>query len=131
MKQSKRQRQVAEVVKRHFSQVLMHEGRNIYGQVPLVTVTNVYMTPDLGIAKVYLSIFNVENKQEVMLELENEVNLLKRKFASRVGKHLRRVPDIWMFMDDTLDEMYHLSDVFDRLHREKQMGDENSAEPGE
>lgn len=127
MKQTKRQRQVGQIVKRHFSQVLMFEGRNIYGNEALVTVTNVFMTPDMGIAKIYLSIFNVENKQEIMLLLENELQLLKTRLASRVKNHLRRVPDIWVFMDDTLDEMYRLSQVFDKLHEEKQMGDESPA----
>ncbi len=124
MKQTIRQRQVGEIVKRHFSQVLQQEGRLIYGNEALVTVTQVYMSPDLGIAKVYLSIWNVENKQEVVLVLENELLLLRQKLANRLKKHVRRIPELRLYMDDTLDEMYHLTQVFDRLRAENQMGEE-------
>ena len=105
-----------------FSQVLQQEGRPIYGQQALVTVTNVYMSPDLGIAKIYLSIFNVENKQEIVILLEKETKILKQRLSQRLKKHVRRVPEIRLFMDDTLDEMYHLSTVFDKLRADNQMG---------
>ena len=115
---------MGEVVKRHFSQVLMQEGALIYGNQALVTVTSVLMSPDMGIAKVYLSVYNVDSKQEILLELEQEANRLKHQFAKRVRSHMRRVPQLQLYLDDTLDTMYHLNSVFDRLRRENQMGEE-------
>lgn len=123
-----KQRQIAELVKRNFSMVLQQEGSYIYGNEALVTVTNVKMTPDLGLAKIYLSIYNTENKQEVMLELEECMARLKQSLTHRIRKQMRRVPDIAFYMDDTLDEMYRLKDLFDRLHEEKQMGSDSVAE---
>ena len=67
--ETKRQMQAAELVKRNFSLVLQQEGSYIYGVEPLVTVTGVKMSPDLGQAKIYLSVFNTENKQAVFLEM--------------------------------------------------------------
>ena len=121
--ESVRQKQAAEMVKRHFSTLLQQEGSYIYGDQVLVTVTNVKMTPDFGLAKIYLSIYNTENKQEVMLELEENIVRLRQGLAARVRKHIRRIPDIALYIDDTLDEVYRLNEVFDRLEREGQMGD--------
>ena len=122
--ETKRQKQVAEIVKRNFSVVLQQEGAYIYGYEVLVTVTSVKMSPDLNLAKIYLSIYNTENKQEVMLELEENMHRLRQLFTTRIRKHVRRMPDIALYMDDTLDEMYRLNDLFNRLHDENQMGNE-------
>ncbi len=110
-----RQKQVAQMIKMHFSAVLRNNGSYIYGDAPLVTVTQVDMTPDLSLASIYLSIYNTEHKQEVLLELEDSRKLLKKELAQRVRRHLRRCPDIRFFIDDTLDEMEKLDALLDKL----------------
>jgi len=122
--ESKRQLQVAEMVKRHFSIVMMEEGTYIYGSGIMVTVTSVKMTPDLSMAKIYLSVFNTDNKQAVMLQLEDELRRLHQGLAVRLRKHLRRMPEISLFLDDTLDEMYRIDSMFDQLYKDNQMGSE-------
>ncbi|MCB0634417.1 MAG: 30S ribosome-binding factor RbfA [Saprospiraceae bacterium] len=122
--ETKRQRQAAELVKRNFSLVLQQEGSYIYGPEPLVTVTIVKMTPDLGQAKIYLSVFNTENKQAVLLEMEEEIVRLRQSLANRIKRHIRRIPEIAFFADDTLDEMYRVDALFNRLYEEDQMGEE-------
>ena len=102
--------------------VLQNEGTYIYGAEPLVTVTQVKVTPDFSLAKIYLSVYNTENKQAVLLEMEEHTSRLKQSLAGRVRKHMRRVPDIAFYMDETLDEMYRLNELFNRLHDEDQMG---------
>lgn len=111
---SKRQLQVAELVKRNFSMVLQQEGSYIYDDA-LVTVTNVKMSPDLSLAKIYLSVYNTENKQAVLLKLEDQQHRLKQIFSQRIRKHIRRIPELAMYIDETLDEMYRLDALFDRL----------------
>jgi ribosome-binding factor A len=112
--ESKRQLQVAALIKRNFSAVLQQEGNYIY-QDALVTVTNVKVTPDLSLAKIYLSIYNTDNKQAVLLKLEDQHHRLKQIFAQRIRKHIRRIPDFSMYIDETLDEMYRVDALFERL----------------
>lgn len=110
-----RQQQVAEMIKRNFSTMLQQEGRYVYGAEPFVTVTEVQMTPDFSIAKIYLSIYNTENKQEVILMMESEYYRLKQALASRIGKQVRRMPELQFFIDDLLDEMERVDDLFKKL----------------
>ncbi|NRB49576.1 MAG: 30S ribosome-binding factor RbfA [Saprospiraceae bacterium] len=124
--ETKRQRQVAELVKRNFSMVLQQEGSYLYGPEPLVTVTGVKVSPDFGLAKIYLSIYNTENKQAVILQMEEEIVRLRQTLAQRIRKHVRRIPDIAFYIDDTLDEMYRVDALFDRLRKENQMGSEDA-----
>ncbi|MCB9276611.1 MAG: ribosome-binding factor A [Lewinellaceae bacterium] len=129
--ETKRQLQVAELIKRHFSVVLQNEGGYIYGPEPLVTVTQVKMTPDFNLAKIYLSVYNIEHKQGVILELEEHISRLKQALSGRIRKQMRRIPDIAFFLDDTLDEMYRLRALFDRLHDDHQMGDDSTVQEEE
>ena len=119
--QSKRQLQVAEMIKRHFSIVLQQEGSYIYGPEPLVTVTEVHPTPDLSQAKIYLSVWNTDNKQAVILQMEEEHQRLKSALAYRLKRHIRRIPEIAFYIDETLDEMNRVENLFEKLYEEKQM----------
>ena len=122
-KESKRQRQMGATVKLHFSTVLQQQGGNIYGFEVLVTITDVKMTSDLGLAKIYLSIFNTEDKQAVLLLLEDARNDLRQALSQRLKKHARRVPHIDFYIDETIDEMYRVNSLFNRLEDDNQMGE--------
>lgn len=121
--ETKRQKQIAELIRRNFSMVLQSEGNYIYGPEVMVTVTNVKMSPDLSQAKIYLSVYNTENKQAPILELEENLVRLRQSLATRVRRHVRRVPEISVYLDDTLDEMYRLNALFKKLHDDNQMGE--------
>ena len=112
--ETKRQRQVGELIRRHFGTVLFQEGSYIYGNA-LVTVTNVKMSPDLGIAKIYLSIYNTENKQEVMLMMAENIHRLRQALSQRIKKHVRRIPNIAFYMDEMVDEMYRVNAMLENL----------------
>jgi len=56
-----------------------------------------------------------------LLLLEEEHQRLKQAMATRVKRQLRRLPNFGYFLDDTLDEMYKVDALFDRLHAENQM----------
>ena len=113
---SKRQLQVGEMLKRNFSEVLQSEGLYVYGAEPLVTVTNVIVTPDLALAKMYLSVYNVEHKQHVVDQVDGSLHLLKNSLVPRIRKHVRRIPALAVYIDETLDEMYKLNALFDEIN---------------
>ena len=122
--ESKRQKQVTELVRRNFGILLQQEGGLIYGHDVLVTVTSAKMSPDMSIAKIYLSVYNTENKQAVILSMESEQSHLKQMLGTRIRRHIRRIPELAFYEDDTLDEMYRLNSLFTKLKKENQMGTE-------
>lgn len=117
--ESKRQLQVAETIKRNFSTVLQQEGSYIY-EGAFVTVTSVRMTPDLALAKIYLSIYNTDDKDSVLYMIDQSLHTLKQSLVSRIRKQVRRIPEIAVYMDDTLDEMYKLNALFKDIKSEEQ-----------
>ena len=118
MATSIRQEQVAELVRRNMGTVLQNEGSYIYGVTPFVTVTEVQVTSDLGIARIYLSVWNTEDKQAVILKLEEEYARVRQALGYRLKSQLRRIPELQFYLDDTLDEMYRLREVFDGLKKD-------------
>ena len=111
---TKRQLQVGELIKRNFSTVLLNEGRYIYGDI-LVSVSNVIVSPDLAQAKIYLSIFGSDDKDQVIEDVRKKTHRLKQSLVYRIKKHVRRIPTIAFYLDDTLDEMYKVESLFDKI----------------
>lgn len=128
--ESKRQKQVAELVKRNFSMVMQEEAPNICGHSVFITVTNVRMSPDMGLARIYLSVFNTDNKQEPLLMLNEELPTLRSKLGQRIKKQVRVIPEIALYDDDTVDEMYRIDEMMKKLEDEGQFGnpDEETVE---
>jgi ribosome-binding factor A len=122
--ESKRNKQLNEMVKRHFSLFLQEEGRYIYSNRVLVSVTEVKMTSDFMMARVYLSVFNTENKQEPILALRENYQRVRQVMGNRLKSHMRRIPEFSFFIDETLDEMYKVDALFERLYADEQMGKE-------
>ena len=118
--ESIRQKQIGELVRRHFSHILTQEGAYIYGRDKLVTVTQVKMTPDLLLAKIYLSIYGVEAKYEVIEELTAQLHRLRQLLSAKIGKQMRRMPEIELYLDDTVDEMYRVDALLNRVQEEDQ-----------
>jgi len=119
LEQTKKQRQVGALIQREFSTVLQSEGAFLYGANPLVTVTNVRMSSDLGIAYIYVSVFNAPYKQEIVKELWDNLAFLRGQLGKRIRKQVRRIPMLKFYIDDTLDEAEHIDDLFTNLYAEK------------
>ncbi|MFP4557244.1 MAG: 30S ribosome-binding factor RbfA [Bacteroidales bacterium] len=80
----------------------------------MITVTNVRVTPDLSIAKVYLSIFPPENKEETLTLVKQQTKTIRHELAQRVRKQMRIVPELAFYIDDSLDYIENI----DRLLKE-------------
>ena len=115
MKQTIKQKQIAALIQKEFSTVLLVEGNLIYGDA-LVTVTRVRMSADMGIAYIYLSVYNTLYKQEIIKEIWENLTRLRGELGKRIRKQVRRIPMLKFFIDDTLDEVEHLDLLFDAIN---------------
>lgn len=69
----------------------------------MVTVTKVYVTPDLGLARIYLSLFAVKDKAELMKTITGHTTEIRGKLGKRIRHQLRVVPGLRFYEDDSLD----------------------------
>jgi ribosome-binding factor A len=124
---SRRQLKIASLIKEEFTGILSRQGKSIYGKA-FVTVTNVTVTSDLTLARFYLSIFNAENPDEVIHSFREHKAEIKRQLGDKLRHHLRRIPEIEFFRDETLDNAYRIEEVFKKIKDEKAAFEKEQAE---
>jgi ribosome-binding factor A len=83
----------------------------------LVSIASVKVTPDLLEARVYLSLFQSSDKEAVLKRIEEAAHEIKRELASQVKHQLRRMPEIKYFIDDTLEQVFKLEKLFEKIHQ--------------
>ena len=108
--ESTRQKKIGKLLQRDLSEMFMREARE-YTLGAMVSVTVVRVTADLSIARVYLSIFPPNKKDEVFNNITENTSKLRYFLGQRVGKQLRVIPELQFFVDDSLDYI----DNIDRL----------------
>lgn len=69
----------------------------------LITVTKVNVSPDMSIARVYLSLFGPGEKSEIFKSINKQKKEIRHQLAIRVKGQLRIIPDLDFIMDDSLD----------------------------
>ena len=96
-----RQNKVNKLLLKELSELFRSESRNLFGGA-FITVTVVRVSPDLGLAKVYLSIMG-KNGKEVMKVVEEKNKDIRRRVGNALGKQLRVIPELHFYIDDSLD----------------------------
>ena len=68
-----------------------------------ITVTLVRMSPDLGVAKVFLSFMAVNDLEVALRKVKKEATWIRKTLAGVIGKQVRRIPELQFYIDDSLD----------------------------
>ncbi len=102
MEETNRQRKIAGVLQKDLVDVLQKAAQDGMKGV-IISVSKVHVTSDLGVAKVYLSIFPSENRDEIIKGVQSNTPLIRHEMAKRTKNQLRRMPELLFFGDDTLD----------------------------
>lgn len=100
--ETNRQKKIAGVLQKDLVDVLQSAARDGMQGV-LISVTKVSVTTDLSQAKVYLSVFPNEKRDELLDGIKSNGVLIRHELAQRTRNQLRRVPDLQFYIDDSLD----------------------------
>lgn len=107
---STRQLKVARELQRDLAEIIRSKGMAVFGGA-MVTVSEVRISPDLSIAKVYVSIFPSEKGESVMKLLEENNKNLRGELGRKVASQLRIVPELDFYQDTTLDYAEHIDQL--------------------
>ena len=108
--QSTRQLKVARELQRYLAEILRSRGMAAFGGA-MLTVSEVRISPDLSIAKVYVSVFPSDKQKEVMETLEQEKKSIRGELGRQVAKQLRIVPELDFYLDSSLDYAEHIEQL--------------------
>ena len=108
--ESTRQLKVSRLLQRELADYFQLHARDILPG-KLITVTVVRVSPDLGVAKVYLSIFPLDKKEKPLEDIKSHASSIRNIIGRKVAGQLRIVPEFIYYLDDSLDYIEKIDDL--------------------
>jgi ribosome-binding factor A len=119
---TRRQRRVAELIHRELSLLLMLETRD--PRLASVTITDVDVTPDLMLARIYFAVLgSAEEEQGALAGFESAKGFLRTQLAGRI--QLRLMPELLFYVDKSAQYGQHIDELLDQIAQESDAGDES------
>lgn len=99
---SVRQNKIASLLQRELASFFLTQAKVRY-QGAMISVTQVRLTGDLSLARVYISIFGGGKKEEIFEAIEHQTGEIRMKVATSIKNQLRYMPELEFRMDDSID----------------------------
>jgi len=120
--ESKRQQRFAGVIQQDLAEMFQREG-NSWAPGAFITVTRVRVTPDLSLARVFLSFLNTQTAKEDLQSIKSKSNEIRYKLGVRIKNQARIVPQLEFFLDDTNEYVEHMEKIFEKISKEPRQSD--------
>jgi ribosome-binding factor A len=111
---SKRQHKYSRLILRDIAEIFQKDFSHSFGNA-FITITDVQVTPDLSVARVYISILAAPDKQAVVDLIQEKKGAIRGELGRKIGKQVRIVPDLVFFLDETEDRAERMDALFDSL----------------
>ena len=118
MKEGKRQKQIGGLLQEEINGIFQRMGLG-FVDGGMVSISSVKVTPDLLEARIYISVFNAADNKMVLKKIEERAWEVKKELASRVKHQLRRIPELKFFLDDTLDHVFKMEELFRQIKKDE------------
>ena len=107
--ESTRQSKISRLIQKELSEIFLLEAKSMNGV--LVSVTSARISPDLSIARVYISVFPSERGNEIVKNLNKNVRSIRFELGNRLRHQLRIIPELKFFIDDSLDYLERIDEL--------------------
>ncbi|KAA0989571.1 30S ribosome-binding factor RbfA [Dyadobacter aurulentus] len=112
--ESKRQQKVGRQIQKDLGEIFQKDAQHLVSG-SIVTITAVRVTPDLSIARAYLSFLPEKNKTILLDSVKENTRFIRQKLAERVRHQLRIVPHLQFYLDDTAEYAAKMELLFSDL----------------
>lgn len=117
MTEGKRQKQVAIEISKELNDIFLKMGLTMQDG-GMVSISSVKITPDLFEARVYLSLFQVKDADEVLEKFKQLNSEIRGELGRRMRHQLRSIPQLTFYLDDTLDYVFKIEKLLDDIKNE-------------
>ena len=107
---STRQQKINRLLQKELAEIFRKESRILF-KGKLISVTVVRVTPDLSLAKIYLSIFPSDDIREMLKEIRIMNPKIRGMLGHQIGKQVRIIPELEFYIDDSLDYIQHIDEL--------------------
>ena len=99
--ESTRQNKISRLIQKDLGEIFQRNSQSMFSGA-IITVTKVYVTRDLSIARVYLSIYGKDPKS-IVKQAEASSKEIRKQLGIRIKNQVRAIPELQFFIDDSLD----------------------------
>ncbi len=117
MLEGKRQKQVAGLLNKELSDIFQRLGISMMDG-GMVSISGVKITPDLYEARVYLSFFKIPDSVATLKKIQERSWEIKKELTARVRHQLRSMPVLTFYIDDTLDYVEKMEELFKEIKKD-------------
>jgi ribosome-binding factor A len=114
MEEGKRQKQVAAVISEELNDIFRRLNLNMIDG-GMVSISSVKLTPDLLESRIYVSMYKVQDEKAALKKIEHNSWEIKKELASRIKNQVRRMPVLKFYLDDTLDHVFKMEELFKQI----------------
>ena len=107
-----RQAKIARLLQKELSEIFRLQTAKMHGV--LVSVSAVRVSPDLSVAKVYLSVFPSEKSKEILDSITASAKTVRYELAQKVRFQLRKTPELAFYLDDSLDYIENIDNLLNK-----------------
>ncbi|MCC9135719.1 30S ribosome-binding factor RbfA [Pontibacter silvestris] len=125
--ESKRQQKFSRLIQKELAEIFQREVPHLFGGA-YISVSVVRVAPDLGLARVYLSVMNAQNNESLLLEVRANTKTVRHLLAQRIKKQVRVIPELVFYLDDTAEYAAHMDKIFNNLDIPPADEDDNNGE---
>lgn len=111
--ESTRQQKISRLIQKDLGEILRLQARSHF-MGAMITVTKVNITKDMSLARVYVSIFGVKDKEELLEVIRENTRELRRELGIREKHQLRIIPELHFFIDDSLDYIENIDHLLNK-----------------
>lgn len=115
----KRQKQIGKLMQKAMSDIFLQEASH-FSAGALITVSEAMVTPDMAVARFYLSIYNAPNANTLLTQIQDSKSQFRLWLGNRISKQVRKIPQIEFHKDDTLNKVFELEELFANLNKEQE-----------
>jgi ribosome-binding factor A len=114
MTEGKRQKQVGAVINHELNNIFLRMGLNM-SDGGMISISSVKITPDLLEARIYLSFFQVKDKEAALAKIKDRQKEIRRGLGTKVRHQLRSIPELTFYIDDTLDYVFKIEELLKKV----------------
>lgn len=104
-----RQNKIARLLQKELSDIFLLQTKSMHGT--LVSVSTVRISPDMSVARAYLSVFPSEKADEIVKNINANMKSIRYELGTRVRHQLRIIPELKFFIDDSLDYLERIDEL--------------------
>lgn len=112
---STRQQKFSRLIQKELSDIFQRDKRGIVDKA-FITIADVKVSPDLGVARIYISMTLAKDKQATLEKLNLRKKEIRKELGDRIGKQVRIIPELIFYIDEVEENAQRMDDIINNLH---------------